>query len=223
MRVVFAEALMLLALLVVSGCASITGGSAQSVSLQTRDQAGNEVPGAACELTNNKGKWFLNTPGSTTIVRSNDDMQVVCNKAGQQPGRASVVSIVKGAMFGNILIGGGIGALIDHTSGAAYEYPSFIQVLMGQTVRIEVPSGDSQQQAEAAAPSTPSPPPPPSQPAAITVANPSAAPLQPTSVSTPASVEGTEARLKELKRLYDAGLITTDVYLDQQKKALDSR
>src|SRR5688572_20246330 len=93
-----------------SGCASMTGSTAQSVSVQTRDPAGKEVTGANCELANNKGKWFVTTPGSATIVRSNDDMHVLCNKTGQEPGRASVVSATKGAMFGNIILGGGIGA-----------------------------------------------------------------------------------------------------------------
>jgi hypothetical protein len=215
---VLSAAILCASLLVLNGCASMTGSPAQSVSMQARDQAGNEVVGAACELTNNKGKWFITTPGSATIVRSNDDMQVLCNKPGHQPGRAAVVSAIKGAMFGNILLGGGIGALIDHNSGAAYEYPSFIQVLMGQSIRIEPPSGDTPQQTEAGTPATT-----PSQTPAKTVATPASA-LQPTSMSGPSGAsQSTEDRLKELKRLHEAGLITNEVYLDQQKKALESR
>lgn len=95
------------------------------------------MSGAACELTNNKGKWFVNTPGSVTIGRSNDDLQVLCNKDKHDPGRASVVSATKGAMFGNIIFGGGIGAIVDHNSGAAYEYPGFFQVKMGETIKID--------------------------------------------------------------------------------------
>ncbi len=37
-------------------------------------------------------------------------------------------------MFGNILIGGGIGAFIDHNRGTAYTYPSWIQLVFGQTL-----------------------------------------------------------------------------------------
>ena len=88
------------------GCASITGTTNQSVSIQTLEQGGREIPGAVCELSNNKGKWFITTPGSTVITRSNDDMQVLCNKAGLEPGRASVVSATKGSMWGNIVFGG---------------------------------------------------------------------------------------------------------------------
>lgn len=127
----------------IQGCASITGTTHQSVSLQTQDKVGKEVSGAACELINAKGKWFVNTPGSVMITRSNDDMQVLCQKDGAEPGRASVVSATKGSMFGNILFGGGIGALVDHSSGAAYEYPGLIQVRMGSTLRIEPPKSDA--------------------------------------------------------------------------------
>lgn len=122
-----------------SGCASITGSPNQSVSVQTREQSGEEVTGAACELTNKRGKWFVTSPGSVMIHRSNDDMQVLCNKPGSEPGTASVVSETKGSMFGNILLGGGIGAIVDHNNGSAYEYPTLIQVLMGTFSKIEPP------------------------------------------------------------------------------------
>jgi hypothetical protein len=67
------------------------------------------------------------------ITRSNDNMLVTCQKEGHESGIASVVSAIRGAMFGNIIFGGGIGAIIDHTSGAAYEYPQLIQLEMGST------------------------------------------------------------------------------------------
>jgi len=39
-------------------------------------------------------------------------------------------------MFGNILLGGGVGALLDHNSGVAYEYPPFVEILMGDSIKI---------------------------------------------------------------------------------------
>ena len=118
------------ALLILSGCASVTGTTGQSVSVETRQQA-QQVSGANCELTNSKGKWFVSTPGSVQIRRSNDDLIVICTKEGLEPGRATVSSETKGSMFGNILLGGGIGAIVDHNTGAAYEYPTLIQIMMG--------------------------------------------------------------------------------------------
>jgi hypothetical protein len=121
------------------GCASVTGTTGQSVSVETLSKSGVSVSGASCELINSKGKYFVNTPGTVPIRRSNDDMSVVCRKDGIEPGIATVVSETKGMMFGNILLGGGIGALVDHNTGAAYEYPSLIQVMMGTTTKIEAP------------------------------------------------------------------------------------
>jgi hypothetical protein len=127
------------------GCSSITGTTNQSVSVQTLDGAGKELTAAACELNNNKGKWFITSPGSTTITRSNDDLIVLCKKEGNEPGRASVVSATKGSMFGNILFGGGIGAIIDHNNGSAYEYPAFFQVEMGRNKAIDMTKPVGQQ------------------------------------------------------------------------------
>lgn len=179
-----------------SGCASITGSPNQSISVQAREQNGGEVTGAACELTNNKGKWFVTTPGSVMIHRSNDDMQVSCNKTGYEPGRVAVVSETKGSMFGNILLGGGIGAIVDHNNGSAYEYPAFIQILMGAFSKIEAPKTSADQAAQGSVAATPT--------------------------TQPASPQPLDDKLKELKRLYDKGLISQDVYLERQRKLLES-
>lgn len=133
-----------------SGCASVTGVHSQSLSLQTLVAGGRELSGATCVLTNSRGKWFVTTPGSLVINRSNDDMQVLCTKPGVDAGRAIVASETRGVMFGNIFAGGGIGAVIDHNNGAAYEYPPLIQVLMGSLTRIG--SAKSAEQAAMARP-----------------------------------------------------------------------
>ena len=130
-----------------SGCATITSTTNQSIGVQTLGQEGNEVRDAACELTNSKGQWLVTSPGSVILTPSNEDMQVVCNKQGLDPGRATVVSWIKGAMFGNILLGGGIGAIVDHNTGAAYEYPAFIQVQMGAFTKIDTPQTPAEQPA----------------------------------------------------------------------------
>jgi len=122
-----------------SGCASITGTSHQRIAVQTLGPEGREVRDAACKLVNSKGKWLVNSPGSVTVTASNDDMQVLCEKQGIAPGKASVVSRIKGAMFGNIFIGGGIGAIVDYGTGAGYEYPPFIQVQMAAFKKIDLP------------------------------------------------------------------------------------
>ena len=121
----------LLILTLFQGCASITGSTGQSISVTTKDK-GKSVIGANCELVNSRCKWTLTTP----IRRSNEDLIVACQKSGHEPGRAVVVSDTKAAMFGNIILGGGVGALLDHNSGVAYEYPSLVDISMGDSIKI---------------------------------------------------------------------------------------
>lgn len=115
----------------VGGCASIVGGQNQPISVQARSGA-HAVSGAECELTNDKGKWFVVAPGSTTVTRSYDDLHVTCSREGYEPGTTTARSTTKGMAFGNILVGGIIGAAVDMSSGAAYDYPSLITVRMTQ-------------------------------------------------------------------------------------------
>ncbi len=54
-----------------------------------------------------------------------------------QPGTTVVKSSTKGMAWGNILAGGIIGGAIDAGTGAAYDYPSLINVSMGVKTTIE--------------------------------------------------------------------------------------
>ena len=129
--------------LFLNGCASITGDSASSVSVQTKSADGREVVGARCELVNQRGKIFVTTPGTIMMQGSNDDLIVTCRKEGHENGMAQVISDTKGSMFGNIILGGGIGAFIDHNNGSAYRYPPFIEVTMGNSVIIGEPQDEN--------------------------------------------------------------------------------
>jgi hypothetical protein len=110
-----------------SGCATIVDGSTQSVSVSTMP-----VEGAACTLTNSEGKWFLTSPGSVTVHKTKNDLAVSCTKDGYQVGNQVAVSKFGGATFGNIVLGGGVGAIVDAASGANYYYDSPITVPLGE-------------------------------------------------------------------------------------------
>ena len=132
-----------LLLLTTSGCASIVNGTNQPLSVETR-MKGTGLAGANCKLLNDKGTWFVTTPGSVTVHRSYEDLKVECEKEGIDPGISSVKSSTKGMAFGNILFGGVIGAGVDMANGSAYDYPPLIQVEMGQTTVIAPPPAASQ-------------------------------------------------------------------------------
>jgi hypothetical protein len=189
------KAAVLLSMVLLQGCASITGTTNQTVSVQTRETAGGEVSGAACELTNSKGKWFVTTPGSVGIHRSNDDIHVICRKDGFEPGRNSIVSETKGMMFGNILFGGGIGAIVDHNSGAAYEYPTLFQIMMRKLSSASLESNAEPQK---------------------TIGQPNP------KIRNVSSNTSLEEQLRELKDLHEKGLISKENLIDRQKRLLEN-
>jgi hypothetical protein len=124
--------LSLAALLILTGCASIAGSKMQPVSLQTMHDA-HEVTGAACTLVSDAGQWFVTTPGSVTIQKSTGDLAVNCVKDVDLVGQATVVSKSNTAVWGNILLGGGIGYIIDRNTGAGFDYPTLITVPLART------------------------------------------------------------------------------------------
>ncbi|WP_342050728.1 MULTISPECIES: hypothetical protein [unclassified Cupriavidus] len=67
-------------------------------------------------------------------------MPVRCDKDGQEPGLATVKSTTKAMAFGNVLVGGAIGVVVDTTSGAAYDYPNVILVRMGTSSIVSTPT-----------------------------------------------------------------------------------
>ena len=110
-----------------SGCATIVDGSGQSVSVST-----TPVQGAACTLTNSEGTWYVTSPGSVQVHKTKNDLTVTCTKDGYQPGSQVAVSKFGGATFGNLVLGGGVGAIVDAASGANYYYDSPLIVPLGE-------------------------------------------------------------------------------------------
>jgi hypothetical protein len=118
-----------------SGCAAITTGTTQPLTVTTK-QSGAAVVGAACELTNGKGTYYVTTPGTVTVTRSYSDMVVICKKDPLPDANMNVRSSLKGMTFGNILFGGLVGVIVDTSTGAAYDYPSSFDLEMGKSVMI---------------------------------------------------------------------------------------
>lgn len=118
-----------------TGCASIVNGTSQVVSVETMHASG-KIEGANCKLENDKGVYYVTTPGTVTVHRAYGDMSVKCEKAGVPAGLATIKSSTKGMVAGNIIFGGFIGAGVDAASGAAYDYPVLFQIMMGDTISI---------------------------------------------------------------------------------------
>lgn len=116
------------AISLLSGCATIVSGTGQSLTVVTE----KSVEDASCELTDKKGgKWYIpHTPGTATVHKGDGPMTVVCKKDGYKTATLMVEESLTGATFGNIILGGGIGILVDAASGAAQQYPDQVVVWM---------------------------------------------------------------------------------------------
>lgn len=145
---IFSLALAAAIVVLFSGCAAITTGTTQPLTVTT-NQAGISVVGASCELTNGKGTYYVSTPGTVTVSRSYSDMVVTCKKDPLPVAKMTVKSSVKGMAFGNILLGGVVGVIVDTSTGAAYDYPPSFDLEMGKTVMVGARSAASANSADA--------------------------------------------------------------------------
>ncbi len=111
-----------------TGCSTIVSSNNQTVTVKALYD-NKEVTGATCQLQNSKGEWTTVTPQSVNIRKAWADLEVTCRK-GAAVGKKTVKSSAEGSTFGNILIGGGIGALVDAGTGNGYSYPDAFTVDM---------------------------------------------------------------------------------------------
>ena len=87
-------------------------------------------PGADCGLyrQNIRIATVQNAPGSALVEKTKHDIWVACVKSGYQMATFFNHSGAAGATFGNIILGGGIGWLIDSASGADNKYESPVNI-----------------------------------------------------------------------------------------------
>lgn len=127
-------ALALCALVVFSGCASVTNDSTHPIKIETRVENGPTISGASCTAANDYGQTSFKSGDTFQVRRSSKDLDVTCSVAGQPSASGRAISRANAGMWGNIIIGGGIGAIIDHNKGTAYTYPTWVQLVFGKTL-----------------------------------------------------------------------------------------
>lgn len=113
---------------IASACASITSDTSQPVTI-TAICDGKGVKDATCTLSNSKGSFIVSTPGTVTIRKAWGDVNILCEK-GESVGSATFKSSSNANTWGNVLLGGGIGAVVDAGTGAGYNYPTVMNVKM---------------------------------------------------------------------------------------------
>ena len=128
----------LLGAMALTGCASVIGEKMQPLALQTVLD-GKEIAGLGCTLSNDAGSWTLTSPASVMVHKSTGDLAVDCKK-DSYVGNATVVSKSNKAVWGNLLLGGGIGYIVDRNTGAGFDYPPNITVTLRQVDMAGIPS-----------------------------------------------------------------------------------
>lgn len=108
------------------GCATITKGTTQNITLDTPG-----APGAQCTLVSDAiGTRVVQTPATLTLDKSMHSIAVTCKKECFQDGVGIVGSSTETMTAGNILVGGVIGLGVDAASGAMNKYNSNNQIAM---------------------------------------------------------------------------------------------
>lgn len=117
---------LVLALAPLGACASITQGTSQNVTVNTRP------PEAQCDL-HRAGERIASvstTPSTIRIGKSGNDIEVSCTKDEHEDAKGTLSSSFQTMTLGNLLLGGFVGLAIDASTGAATEYPPSIVIVL---------------------------------------------------------------------------------------------
>lgn len=120
-----------------TGCASIVNDTSQPIRIDTVKADGTEVAGADCKLTNDYGTSTAKSGMQATARRSSKDLDIVCTDPANPEAKARAISRANAGFAGNIIFGGGIGAIIDHNKGTAYTYPTWVRIEFGKAVVVD--------------------------------------------------------------------------------------
>ncbi|WP_426111152.1 hypothetical protein [Massilia sp. PWRC2] len=113
-----------------AGCATLIDSGVQEVEVRTVLEH-REVAGVGCVLSNRHGRWFVTTPGRINIRKSDDSLQVDCGRTGLGSALTAVPSEYGDVkLIGNIVLSSGFGYLLDTRSGAGFDYPPVLTILM---------------------------------------------------------------------------------------------
>jgi hypothetical protein len=105
-----------LALLLLSGCATLTAEPTQTITVKT------EPSGAACTLSNRAGSWNIETtPGTAPVTRSFSPLVIECESKKSGHATRTVAPSTSDRAYGNIALGG-VPALVDAATEKGYKY-----------------------------------------------------------------------------------------------------
>ena len=123
MKPVNACSLFVLAL-ATQACASVVSDDKSTTYIET------DPENARCELHGQDFKRVINTPNSISLPAEAAPITIACKAPGYATTTETLDTKIDGWIFGNILLGGGIGILIDLARGAGQKYPPRVTVIL---------------------------------------------------------------------------------------------
>jgi hypothetical protein len=117
---------------ILTGCASVTQGTTQSVKIDTVTASGQTVNGAECRVSNDRSETLMLSGQTVSVRRSGVNLGIECTQPGYPPASGQATSRVNAGMVGNILLGGVIGAAVDASNGSGFNYPTWMQLVFGE-------------------------------------------------------------------------------------------
>lgn len=120
------------AALALTGCATVTNEKWHAIKVETKDEKGVLIAGADCKLTNDRITVSGKSGDSIDMRRSSRDLLITCLHPSNPEASARAISRANAGMWGNIIIGGAVGAIVDHNVGTAYTYPTWVQLEFGK-------------------------------------------------------------------------------------------
>ncbi len=119
-----------------AGCATISSEPFEQEVVVRTIEDGREIVAVGCVLSNDAGRWFLMAPGRIQIRRSAGNLFVDCKKGTVSAGQELFASRPNStATIGNAVTTAGLGYLLDKQTGAGWDYPATLTVLMKPTGR----------------------------------------------------------------------------------------
>jgi len=115
-----------LPILALAACATITTGTSLTLKVESYPA------GAACEAQRDGATVGMigATPGALVVEKSWSALTIVCKKDGYHDATERLTATAQPASFGNVLLGGGVGLIVDAASGAMVRYEDPHPMLM---------------------------------------------------------------------------------------------
>ncbi len=112
------------AALALSACASIVSDNDTSTYIETDPKV------ATCDLEGKDFKHSMQTPDRVILPANAAPISVTCTADGYKPSSDQLDTELDGWIFGNIIVGGVIGAAVDLVRGAGFKYPPSFHVFL---------------------------------------------------------------------------------------------